>query len=692
MTPTVRSTLRWLGLIFASLVVIIILALALLDWNLLKKPIEHIASARSGRTVTIAGNLDVHIWSWTPTVTLNGLTVGNLPWEAPRPMLQIERLQIKLKLLPLLKGDIILPRIEVVRPQVYLHREQSGRANWTFESTAPSNAQASKPAKLPVVRDFLIESGTITLADDIRKLKLDGTIQAQEKASNEDPTPFRIEGHGSINNQPFALHVAGGPLLNLDPKHPYPFDLGIQAGQIQVDSKGVVVKPFDLGNLNFEVTIAGNDLAELYYLTQLALPNTPPFRLHVHVQRNANDIKVTDIAGTVGKSDLNGKLEVDASKKRPVVSGELYSKSLLLSDLAASLGTKPKDGGSLDAKAAPAAQPKAKAPPANANDRLFPDAKLQVERVRAMDGDVRYRAQSIQAGSFPFKEVALHIKLDAGVLSLDPFAFVLPQGRLAGAAYIDARKEVPNVRIDVRVHDIQLDQLKGKAPGAAPPLAGVMQARAVIEGTGDSLHRVMSDANGTFTIILPQGEVRSAFAELTGINVAKGLGLLVTGDKDRAEVRCGVAQFDIRDGVMSAQTVVFDTTNVKITVHGNARLGPEELDFSVKGDPKKLTFTRLRTPIEIGGHLLKPSFGVNAGSVLKQGAIAAALGTVLTPLAAVIAFVDPGLAKDENCAALLSNATNKTNSAQADKPTGPVGDQPGGPAGNTPAPPADQGK
>jgi hypothetical protein len=39
---------------------------------------------------------------------------------------------------------------------------------------------------------------------------------------------------------------------------------------------------------------------------------------------------------------------------------------------------------------------------------------------------------------------------------------------------------------------------------------------------------------------------------------------------------------------------------------------------------------------------------------VKQGAIAAALGTIVTPIAAVFAFVDPGLAKDQNCAALLA--------------------------------------
>jgi uncharacterized protein involved in outer membrane biogenesis len=338
-----------------------------------------------------------------------------------------------------------------------------------------------------------------------------------------------------------------------------------------------------------------------------------------------------------------------------------------MSDLAASVGgNKASAGqapGSLDAKThpqvAPKAQPKESAPPADPNARLFPDAHLQVDRVRAMDADVRFRADSIEAGQVPFKKVALHVKLSDGVLAIDPFAFEMPQGRLSGLARIDARKKIPAVKLDVRIKDIQLDQLKGKAPDASPPLSGVMQARAVIEGTGDSLHAVMADANGTFTVILPNGEVNAAFAELTGINVSKGIGLLLTGSHDKAAIRCGVAQFDIKDGIMNADQVVFDTQNVLITGNGDIKLGPELLDLSIKGDPKKIRFTRLRSPVEIKGHLLKPSIGVSASSTIKQGAIAAALGVVLTPAAAVLAFVDPGLAKDQNCAEMLANAQGK---------------------------------
>lgn len=664
MNPTLRRTLRWTGLTVAGLVVVVVLVLAFMDWNLLKHPIERMASAKSGRTVTIAGDLKVHIWSWTPTITLNGLTVGNPPWEAKRPMARIERLEIHLKLLPLLKGDVILPRVALLKPDIYLHQEKSGRANWTFENKAPTNEPSSKPTKLPVVRDLLIESGKLTLADDIRHLKVDGTIQAHETPSKEDPKPFRIEGQGTINDQPFELKVAGGPLVNLDPEHPYPFDLGITAGDIKVVSGGKVLKPFDLAGLDFDVTLSGQDLAEGFYLTQLALPNTPPFNLHAHIHRDGMRLAVSDIAGKVGESDLQGKLDIDATRKRPSVSGELVSNQLRLKDLAASLGGKPKGGNSLDAKAEQTGaskqrEPKQKAPPPDPNARLFPDAHLQVERVRAMDADVHFRAKSIEAGAVPFKQVAFRVKLDNGVLALDPFSFEMPQGHLSGKARIDARNDIPKVHIDVRVKDIQLDQLKGKAPNATPALGGVMQARAVVDGTGDSLHRVMADANGMLTVVLPNGEVRSAFAELTGINVAKGVGLLLTGANDRAEIRCGVAQFNIKDGLMNAENVTFDTQNVLIKGTGNIKLGPEELNLEIKGEPKKVRLTRLRTPIEVKGHLMKPSVGVDVGSTLKQGAIAAALGTLLTPVAAVIAFVDPGLAKDQNCAAMIAQADSK---------------------------------
>jgi hypothetical protein len=105
-----------------------------------------------------------------------------------------------------------------------------------------------------VVRDLLIQDGKLTLIDEMRRLKINGSIQAHEQKSASNPTPFRIQGNGTINGQPFELHVGGGPLLNLDPEHPYSFDLHIVAGNLQANSKGRALKPFDLGQLDLKWT------------------------------------------------------------------------------------------------------------------------------------------------------------------------------------------------------------------------------------------------------------------------------------------------------------------------------------------------------------------------------------------------------------------------------------------------------
>jgi hypothetical protein len=360
-------------------------------------------------------------------------------------------------------------------------------------------------------------------------------------------------------------------------------------------------------------------------------------------------IAVTDIQGTVGQSDMRGHLDVDATQKRPSVQGELTSHQLRMKDLAASLGSRAHGADSLDTQ-------QNTAPPPDPNARLFPDAHLQVNRVRAMDADVRFHANSIDAGQVPIKQIAFRAKLNNGVLAVNPLTLEMAQGRLSGEARIDARTDRPQVHIDARMNDIQLAQLKGKAPDATPPLSGIVEARAVIDGTGDSVHRVLANANGMLTLVLPNGQVNAAFAELTGIDVTKGLGLLLSKSTDTAAIRCGVAQFNIKGGVMNADNLTFDTQDVLIKGKGDINLGPEALNLEIKGEPKKIRFTRVRSPLEIRGHLRKPSIGLDVGNTVKQGAVAAALGTLVTPLAAVLAFVDPGLAKDQNCSQLIAQA------------------------------------
>jgi uncharacterized protein involved in outer membrane biogenesis len=665
-TATRRRYVRVVGWIaggLAAVLALFFLTLSLIDLNLLKGPIERIASARFGRSVRIGGRLEDHVWSWTPGVTINQLTVGNPPWQSGRPMLEVRRLQVRVRLLPLLAGRIVIERLEMDDPVVYLHRELSGRANWTSEILKPTDEPAHAPRNLPMVHGVEVSSGKLALVDEILHLNVEATLEAHEQSAPDEPKALQIEGKGTVNKQPLEVRLLGGALSAAEPGRPYHFNLQVAAGNMHLESAGVLRAAFDLGRATLDVRASGDDLANLYYLTQLAFPNTPAFSLEASIARDGDQVRVDPLAGRLGESDLRGQLQIDLSRKRPMVTGELLSTQLRLRDLARSLGGRPgkaADRGepSDSSTSSPELRHDSGAPRTTTRSeaRLFPDAHLQMNRVRAMNADVHFTAASVEAGSVPLKKLTLHVRLNDGLLTLDPLEFELPKGELRGVASIDARGAVPDTHLDLRLDDVQLDQFKGKSSGADAPLSGDLRARALVEGPGDSVHDFVSNANGTATFVLPHGEIRAAFAELTGIDVLEGLGLLLKGGQDRDDVRCGVAEFALHDGVMRAQQFVVDTRTVRITGRGEVLLGPEELDLSLNGYPKRLRLTRLKAPVRITGHLLDPSIGIKAGPVLKQGAIATTLGVTLTPLAAVLAFVDPGLTRDENCAALLAGA------------------------------------
>jgi hypothetical protein len=56
------------------------------------------------------------------------------------------------------------------------------------------------------------------------------------------------------------------------------------------------------------------------------------------------------------------------------------------------------------------------------------------------------------------------------------------------------------------------------------------------------------------------------------------------------------------------------------------------------------------------GTLRHPAVGLKASKLATQGAAAVVLGAIGTPLAAIAAFVDPGLNKSADCQALLADA------------------------------------
>ena len=643
--PRPSRALTWTGGILGLLAICIAILIAIWDWNWFRGPLAHAASARMHRQVTIEGNLRVHLFSWQPSATVDGVRIANPPWAERKTLADIGRIAIRIRLLPLLGGRLDMRLLEFDQPKLDLFRDAQGRATWDFsDGKAPG-----KPLKLPPIRDFVIKDGRLSLRDAQHRLNFTGTLNASEQLGAKN-RGFEMRGQGTLNAQPFLLQVTGGPLLNIDRAKPYPFNAYIRAGETYVTAQGAVPKPFDLGQFHMNATARGPDLADLYGITGIALPNTPPYDLRGRLSRDVNDWSLTGVTGRVGSSDLSGRMGVKTGRARPFVTANLHSNSLDFADLGALFGGSAKPG-----KVASPAQVAA-AHVLQAHQRLLPDATLNVSKIRSLDADVSYRAASIRNAPVNLSSGSARVRLDAGVLNADPLEFTLPQGRLAGTIELDARKATPVTAMDLRLANARLEHIVPLHLSGGAPFDGALVGRARLRGAGDSVHKAFAHANGELMIAVPSGEIRQAFAELMGVDVVKGLGLLLSKDQQTTPIRCGVAHFQATDGVFSADRIVVDTGPVLVTGSGAVNMDTERLDLKVQGHPKKFQIVRLKLPILAQGTLLHPKMGVQPGQAIAQGGAAAALGAFLTPLAAILPFIDPGLAKDANCAALIAEA------------------------------------
>jgi uncharacterized protein involved in outer membrane biogenesis len=644
-----KPVLKWTGIVLGVLLVVFGLVLAFMDWNALRGPVERTMSARLGRTVAIEGALDMKFHGGTPRITVNDLVVRHPKWIGEGIMAHIERVTLDVRLLPLLVGRLVLPFVHIERPEFYLVRNVQGNGNWELKQG--KGARSGDAPDLPVVHRFELDGGRLTYDDKKRNLQFEGVIQANERTFAKDPRPFRLVALGSMNRGPFQLVVRGGPLVNVRRDRPYAYEAEVTAGKTHATARGSIRRPFDLTAYDAEVMLSGDDLADLYDLTDLALPNTPPYELSGFITRKGTKVFFENAEGKVGDSDMTGDITVDLAGERPFLTAKLSSRSLDLDDLGASVGGPPsvKDGETASK------EDKSQAREMKAAGKLFPDAELQVDRVRAMDALLDFSADKVNARKLPLKEFAMMLNLRDGVLKADPLSFTTPQGKITGTVQVDATGKVPVTDIDLRLTGLQLSNFKPKnAPEA--PVDGVLRGRIKLHGSGGSVARFVSTSDGTVTFVMPRGEVREAFAELTGINVSRGLGLLLRRDDDKAPIRCGVADFTAKDGVLHAKNLVFDTKDVLITGKGSVNLDQEVYDLNIQGHPKKFRLLRLRSPIAIKGALRKPDFGLDSGNSIGQTGIAAALAAVAAPLAAVIAFVDPGLAEDADCSGLLAEA------------------------------------
>lgn len=631
LTPRRQRWLAALGVVVA----LILLLIALWDWNWFRGPVERAVEARTGREFHL-GHLDVDLGRVT-TIRGDDLTLANAAWSEQPRMAAMDRAEIDVRFWPLLIGRVQIPEIRLDKPDLLLEAGTKDHpGNWVFK-------ESSGDGTLPTLGRLRVTDGQLKFVDSAGKTDIDVSVNSLPVKNRGDAAPIAIDGKGRWKGNPFTLRGStASPLELSQTEHPFRIDLRGSAGATRAHVRGTLTNPFQFRVFDLQMALSGQDMEDLYPLLGLAIPSTPPYQLDGRLQRENDVWRYLDFKGKAGDSDLAGDVEVDTAPERPLLHAELVSKRLDFDDLAGFVGAPPKT----DAGETANAQQKAEAAKIKASGRVLPSKPYDLSKLRSMDAEVHWRAHRINAPSLPLDDMDATLSLHDGLLELHPLNFGVAGGDIRSNIRMDARKPQIATRLQAQIRGLHLGQLFPDVK-LAQQAEGAIGGDVELSGTGNSVAQMLGSSDGTLGVAMGRGHIGNLIMELAGLDVSESLKFLLTKDK-QIPLRCAFADFGVRDGLMTSRALAVDTTDTLIVGEGTVNLKDERLDLLLKPRPKDRSILTFRSPLRIGGTFADPSFFPDLKALGMRGAIAVALATI-TPPAALLATIETGPGKDANC-------------------------------------------
>ncbi|MCX7170467.1 MAG: AsmA family protein [Proteobacteria bacterium] len=644
---TLSRSFRWITGILLAPVVLALLFIAIFGWNWLRGPIERMALEKTGRVLAINGELAVKLGWPLPRIQAGAVTFANPDWAREKQMIAADAVEITLDLPQLLMRNIVLPEVRLERPVVFLEQGSNGRKNWLLDLR-----QQDEQARIQIDR-LSLDHGTLSYDDAGQKT----SIRSELSSSNTPPSGAGIifTAQGQYKGLALKAHGSGGAVLAIrDENTPYPLKVDGNIGHTGVRADGTITSLLNYTALDMRLALSGDSLEQLYPLLGIAFPVTHPYQTEGHLLHGGNTWRYEKFSGRVGNSDISGSLQVVTGGKRPALQAELVSKLLDVEDLGPLIGAR--QGSVPAAKSVAAASSRTGATAGQA--RVLPDLQFRSERWDSVDAEVGFSAKTFRRPKeLPIEDLVTHLSLRDSVLTLKPLDFGVAGGQLNAVIALDGGKNPIQVQAQVKAKKILIAKLFPTVE-LTRTSTGQINGEIDLAGKGDSVGRMLGSANGKVGLVVAGGEISKLMMEELGLHLWEILVLKVRGDR-LVKLRCVVADFDVKDGVMRADALIFDTEVTTIVATGSIDLGQEKLDLTLNQKTKNTSPLALRSPIYIRGSFAAPEVGVDKKRVAARGLGAIALG-VVNPFLVLIPLIDAGPGKDSDCGLLVRNAKTMT--------------------------------
>lgn len=638
--------LKFLLWSLAALVLILVLAAVLIpvmvDPNDYKDEIAQQVQQKTGRTLSIDGDIALSIsLPLSVSLELGQIELSNAKGFADKPFARMQGASLFVGIWPLITANRLdIGEIKLNGMELNLIKNKQGQTNWAdlagdqtkdidkTPSASQSVDKSSSTADAPAINvagvsvsDALISwtdeqnNQVITLSKtniSISELIEDAPFELSFTTHIDSNNPA-LKGDFSLNSSPVIslskqLFKLPSTLLTLDLTGPI-----LPGGASKTSLGGDIVfdgqaQTLDINNMkltSYDMVINGlfkaNNLdSSPAYQGQVSIETFSPKKLAAMLgaalpemkqasalssanakmtfKGNDNTVDISSLEANLDETSLKGSASISNFKK-PHYAFDLALNQLNLDYYAvAGQAQTTSTASKTPAKTDKDTGTKPKVVTSSQPAPLFP-----VELLRQLNLNGKLTIEQFIAGGAKMSNVVIVLKGKNGVVQLAPLTANLYQGNINLNSQIDARGKTPKLKINNELKNVQIGDLLQDTSGSQE-FTGVANITTHINSVGNDTDRLIRNSNGNGKLLITDGHVKKLDI-LTTLRKAQALyrGTTVPTESQDKNTKFTELKgtYTITNGVIRNNDLASKSPVMELTGKGYADLPKEYLDYSL---------------------------------------------------------------------------------------------------------------
>ena len=609
--------------IFSLIIILAIggyLAVRNFDLNKYKVYAEDIASRELGRELKINGDASIGI-SLIPTVVVNDIELANPNWAQNPQMLKLKQVEIKFALAPLMRKQIVIDKVILNEPEIYLEKSSNGEVSWDFAGLKAKSAQVAAPTAVKAspaaqasgaamlaglqVGNVAINNGKVEYYDaksnQISELLINNISMSAPSFKDDISLAFDL----LYNQQKISGEATLGSLAQLTgEKATYPILLNLQALGIDVSLNGSVADLMKNPRYALLVNVynpAGN----------LGAPETTlKTKIDGDVSGLTSQIETLNVVTNV----ITGTAAVDWASRVPQISADLQSSKINL------LSFQTKNN---FAFYVPALISEAQALDA------VPNTLIPYDFLNMADANLKLKiGQLVLAQGMTANNVRANAVLKNGKLVVNPLALDFGGGEIKADISADAKTKSVSIRAASKNMLLQNLHKEFAVDGATDfgfKNGGNLDMDISLAGSGATYRQLMQNMKGQIIGIVGKSVVQTGGLRFVSGNfVTQLLSALRISQSTSTDLdlTCAVVRADIAAGKVSFPNgIAVDSKQLTVVSDGKLNLINDNISFTIAPSLNKLAkgniAQALASFIKVGGTIQDPKILLDNQEALK---------------------------------------------------------------------------